>query len=109
KRHEVTVPLPERQLQDFIPLDPRQRSLAILRQGRAGPGVDHEDEAEPILAVLAEARPADGAAQPQRLALDAGLFANLAPHAGDDVLARLQLAAEPIVFAEVRVVGAGVA
>src|SRR5439155_3492930 len=75
----------------------------------AVPAIDAEDEAEPIFAMLAEAGPANGAAQGELVAFEAGLLANLAAHAGDDVLVRVQLAAEAVVLAEVRIVGASVA
>src|SRR5439155_742017 len=71
--------------------------------------VDAEDEAEPVLAALAEARPGDGAAQDEGVALQAALLADLAADAGDDVLAGLELAAEAVVLALVGVVGAAVA
>jgi hypothetical protein len=42
-------------------------------------------------------------------AVDLRFFADLAAHAGDDVLVRFELAAEAVVLAEVGVVGARVA
>src|SRR5262245_37310546 len=105
----MPVSFPKRQLQDFTYLAPRQRSFGISVFWYAGPRVDQKEEAEPILAGFAEARPADGAAQAQRGAFDARLLADLAAHAGDDIFVRIELAAEAVVFAEVIVVGPRVA
>src|SRR5690606_7317923 len=68
-----------------------------------------EDEAEPVLAGLSEARPADRAAQDEGLALDAGLLADFPAHAGHHVLVALDLAAQAVVLAQVVVTGARVA
>src|SRR5262245_35784128 len=76
---------------------------------RAAPAVDAEKEAEPILAVFAESGPANGAAQLQFLALDARFFVNLAAHARDHVLAGIELAAEAVVFPQMRIVGPAIA
>src|SRR5262249_15599495 len=71
--------------------------------------IDAKDEAEPVLAALAEAGPADGAAQHHGLAGEAALLEDLPAQAGDHVLARLELAAQAVVLAEVGVTLAAVA
>src|SRR3546814_14310417 len=71
-----------------LAFDPFQRTFVIALQRCAVPGVDDEDEAQPVLAVLAEARPVQRAAQVHRLALDRGLLADLASHAGGDEIGR---------------------
>ncbi|MPM49761.1 hypothetical protein SDC9_96492 [bioreactor metagenome] len=50
-------------------------------------------------------RPADRAAQPHRDDLDPGLLAQLAGHPRPDVLVRLDLAPQPVPFAELLVIG----
>src|SRR5262245_36360224 len=96
----MAVPLPERQLEQSIHVHPDQRALGILAAELAVPAIDAEDEAEPGLAVLAKTGPANGAAQQDLVAFDARLFADLPAKAGHDVLVRLQLAAQPVVLAE---------
>src|SRR5690606_3060373 len=63
QRQKVAVAIPQRQVHQPVHLYPFQRAFRIGLQRGAGPAVDHEHEAQPVLAVLAEARPADGAAQ----------------------------------------------
>ena len=73
------------------------------------PAVDEEDEAEPVFALLAEAGPGDGAAQQQVIALDASFLADLPLHAGNDVLAGIELAAQAVVLAKMGVIGSAIA
>src|SRR5215471_18398668 len=100
QRQEVAVALPQRQIEDALDVDPLERSFQVARECLAAEGGDQEDEAEPVLAVLAESGPADRAAQGQINAVDAGFLVDLATHAGDDVLTRIDLAAEAVVLAE---------
>src|SRR5512146_1389166 len=106
---EVTVAFPERQLVDPVEFNPFERALGIALVRLACQARDDEHEAEPVLAVLAESRPADRAAQVQLEALDAGFLVNLAAHPSDDVLVGFELAAEAVVLAEVLVARACVA
>src|SRR5262249_25238981 len=78
-------------------------------QWRARPAVHAEEEAEPVFAALAEARPVDRAAKLQGVARQPALFVNLAAKPGYDVFARLQLAAKAVVLAEMSVVRPAVA
>src|SRR5690606_29231782 len=68
-----------------------------------------EEKPQPVLAVLAEAGPADRAAQLQLLAFDPGFLADLAPHAGHHVLVGFKLAAQSVVLAQMLVAGPRVA
>src|SRR5688572_25325316 len=92
ERQKVAVPFPHGQIEDLRELNPFERPLGVLDLRRAVRAVDAEDEAEPILAALAEAGPADRAAQTQGGALHPRLLPALTPHAGQLVLARLELA-----------------
>src|SRR5687767_6576984 len=91
QRQEMAVAVPQRQLEHAFHRLPLEHALGVVRMRLARVRVDDEDEAEPVLAALAEAWPADRAAQAQRGALDAGLLADLAAHAGDDILVALEL------------------
>src|SRR5207248_1046785 len=104
QRQEMAVAFPERQFQHVLHIHPVERSLGVLPQRLAAPAVDAEDETEPVLPLLAEAGPAHGAAQHQRLTLQAGLLANLAAQTSHHVLAGVELAAQAIVLAQVRVI-----
>src|SRR5690606_38714460 len=86
QRQELAVAVPERQLEDAVDLDPFERALRIGGERLAGISCYHEQETEPVLALLAEARPADRAAQLQFVAIDARFLVDLAAHAGNDVL-----------------------
>lgn len=103
QRQEVAVAFPQRQRRKLVDADPLQGAFGIVGERRAVPGVDEEDETEPGFAVLAEARPANGAAQAEAIAFQSCLFADFPFHGGDDVLACFHLAAEAVVFAEVMV------
>src|SRR5262245_31137004 len=100
QRQEKPIPLPQRQLQQTVYRHPFEGALRVVRTRLAGPTVEHEDEAEPVLPVFAEAGPADGAAQAELDALQASLLADLAAEAGHHVLARVELAAQAVVLAE---------
>src|SRR5262245_51901921 len=99
----MAVAFPERQLEHALDANPLEDALGIVRARRAVPAVDAENEAEPVLAVLAEAWPADRAAELELIALQPRFLADLAAHAGDHVLGRIELAAQAVVFAKVRV------
>lgn len=71
QRQEVAVAFPEREFRDPVDVDPFQRAFRIVGVRRAAPASDEEHEAEPVLAGLAEAGPADGAAQPEFVAVSA--------------------------------------
>ncbi len=73
------------------------------------PGVDAEDKAEPVFAVLAEARPTDGAAQTQFVAVKFRFFVDLAPDASNHIFCSVDFATEADVFAKVIVVRSAVA
>src|SRR5438445_542667 len=105
----MAVAFPERQVQDSLHVHPVERPLGILATRLAAPAVDAEDEAEPVLALLAEARPADRAPQHEGVTFQPGLLANLAAQAGDHVLAGIELAAQAVVLAQVWVVRPAVA
>src|SRR5690606_35619927 len=109
QRQEVAVAFPERQLADPVDVHPRQLSLDVAAERIAAMARDQEQEAEPVLALLAEPRPTDRAAELHSIALDPGLLADLAPHPRCHVLVGLELATEPVVLAQVLVVGAGIA
>src|SRR5437660_1347608 len=81
QRQEVTIALPERQIEHALDFDPFERAFGIVRQRCAVPAIDAEDEAEPVFAVFPEAGPTDGAAQAELVAVEAGFFTNLAAHA----------------------------
>src|SRR3546814_219079 len=66
QRQELAVALPHRQFVQAVDRDPLQRAFRVALQRRAGERSHHEHESEPVLAVLAEAGPADRAAQRQR-------------------------------------------
>src|SRR5262245_28355010 len=108
QRHEIAVALPERQVEQTIHVHPLQRPLRVFAPRIAMPAIDAEHKTEPVLAMLAEAGPVDRAAENDVIAFQAGLFANFPPHAGNHVLARIELAAEPVVLAVVRIVAPAV-
>src|SRR5690606_558779 len=62
QRQEVTVALPHRQFVQTVQRHPFQRAFRVAGEGRAGETRHQEHEAQPVLAPLAEPRPADGAA-----------------------------------------------
>ena len=98
QRQEMPVAVPQRESHDIGHRHPFQRAFRIA--GVRGSGIfgDDEEKAQPVFAVLAEAGPADGSAQAQRIAFDARLFVYLATHAGDDVFVAFDLAAQAVVF-----------
>jgi hypothetical protein len=98
---EVAIPFPERELFEPLPVDPRQGALGVLGTRLAAPAVDAEEEAKPVLAVLAKARPVDRTPEYQFFTFQAALLPYLPTHAGDHILAWLEFAAEAVVLAEV--------
>src|SRR5262249_34967172 len=98
-----------RQRLNALDVNPLQRTLVVLGQRFAGEVIDAEDEAEPVLALLAESGPGNRAAEPKRFAFDPRLLANLAAKARDHILPCLDLAAEAVVLPEMRVAGPFVA
>src|SRR5579884_3783184 len=109
QRQEMPIPFPQRQLQQAFDCDPLKAPLGVAGQRLTMPVVDPKNEAEPILAVLAEARPANGAAQHQRIAFDPGLLANLPANARHHILAGIELASQAVVLAEMRILGPAIA
>src|SRR5207342_2122086 len=109
QRQELAVAFPHRQVVQAVAWYPLQRAFGIAFERGAGEAGDEEDEAEPVLALLAETGPADRAAQRQVDAVDAGFLVDLSAHAGEHILVRLDLAAQAVVLAELVVVGARVA
>src|SRR5262245_16978949 len=97
QRQKVPISLPQRQLRHSRHLDPDERSVAVFLPHFARKSVDAKDKPEPVLSTLAEARPGDGPAQLQSLALQTALLANLTADAGDDVLVVLQFPAQSVV------------
>src|SRR5437879_4593257 len=73
------------------------------------PAVHAKDEAEPVFAVFAKAGPAYRSSQAKGVAFEACLFSNLAADARSDIFLRIELSAQAIVLAEVRVIGPAVA
>ena len=65
----MPVAFPERQLKNTLDLDPLQDAFRVLVPRLAAEALDEKDEAEPVLALLAEARPADCSAQRELLSL----------------------------------------
>src|SRR6185437_1068591 len=108
QRQEMTIAFPQRQLQHALHLDPYEVALGVAGIGFALEVIDAEKEAEPILAVFAETGPADGPAQHQRLALQPALLADLATKTCNHILAWLDLAAQPVVLAEMRIIAAAI-
>src|SRR5438876_11490687 len=94
ERQEMLVAVPEGQIEHAVNLHPFERSFDIPGVRFTPKPVDDEDEAEPVFAVGPEAGPIDRTSEPQRFALDPCLFADLATHAGDHVLAGVHFAAE---------------
>src|SRR5262249_21778629 len=109
QRDEEAVALPQGQLKDAPDLDPFQRALGVVGPRCAADAVDAKYKAEPVLTALAEAGPADRAAQHEFIALQARLLTHLAAQTRDDILAGVQLAAQTVVLAEVRILRTTVA
>src|SRR5574337_1464789 len=103
QRQEVPVAFPQGQVEDFFDLHPFQRAFRVVLQRGARESHHDEDETEPVLAVLAEAGPADRSAQMDFIAFDSRFLADFAAHAGDHVFVGFELAAEAVVLAQVMI------
>src|SRR5690606_6609150 len=109
QRQEAAVAFPQRQVEDALDLHPLQRAFRVGGERLARVTRHQEEKPQPVLAVLAEAGPADRAAQLQLLALDPGFPAALAPHAGHHLLTAFTLATPSVVLAQTLAAGARVA
>jgi hypothetical protein len=101
---KVAITLPQWQVKNALDVDPFEAAFGIAGQGSPGMGLDQENEAEPVFAVLSESGPTDGSAQAHAGALDRGFFTDLPAHAGDDVFSVVHLAAKAVVLAEMLIV-----
>jgi len=68
-----------------------------------------KDKTEPILAMLAEARPTDRTTQVELKGLKLGLFTQLSTHTSYNILISFELATHAIILAEVQITGARIA
>src|SRR4249919_4056150 len=100
----MPIAVPQRQIENARDRNPLQRAFGVVRMRRAGEPRDQKDEAEPILALLAETRPADGASQLHIDAVDAGFLVNFPAHTSDDVFVALHLSAQSVVLAQMLIV-----
>ena len=105
----MAVAFPHRQLHQPLQRHPFQGAFGIAGQHRAAVALYQENKPQPVLAIAPEAGPADGGAQAQLLALDAGFLADFAAEAGHHILVTVELAAQAVVLSQVLVIGAGVA
>src|SRR5690606_6827484 len=87
--------------QHALDVYPLERPFRVGRKWLARIAGHQEHEAEPVLAVTAESRPADGAAQLQLSTAAVCIRVDLAKQPGHHVLARLELAAQAVVLARV--------
>src|SRR5438105_3890907 len=106
---KVAIPFPQRQLKQTVPFDPFECPFGIFRPRLTAPGINPEDKTEPVFPVLAETRPADRAPQSQLNTFEAGLLAHFPSQPRDHVFARVQLAAQAVVLAEMGVLGPSIA
>src|SRR5207248_1953035 len=106
---EIAIPFPQRQIEDMVHRDPFERTLHVLPMRRSVPAVDAKNEAKPVGAVFAEARPTDGASQGQGSALQPRFLADFSAHAGDHVFARFDLATQTVVFTKMQILRPAVA
>jgi len=109
QRQKMAITLPQRQLEQPLPVNPFEFALGVASIRFAVETIDAKNEAEPIFAVLAEARPAYRAAQQQGRAFQTAFFLDLAADASDDVFVAIEFAAQAVVLAVVRIIRPAVA
>lgn len=63
QRQEMPIAFPQRQIQHAADFDPFQRAFRVFPERLPAPAHDQEKETKPIFALLAEARPVNGATQ----------------------------------------------
>src|SRR6516225_8091546 len=83
QRKKVPIALPQLQSWEPVHLHPEQLAVGVLARRFPLELVHQEDKPKPVLAVLAEPRPADGSPQLRVAADDACLLLQLTPEAAD--------------------------
>ena len=106
---EIAVPRPHGQGLEFVDGLPAQAALAVFGKGDTAETADEKDKSQPVLSILAEVGPVDGAPQGHLRTFNARLFTDLPPHAAGHIFMGMHLSPQSVVFAQMLVIVSGIA
>ena len=87
----------------LVDVDPHEHTFRIAFERCTDKLRNNKQEAEPVLSMFPEPRPADRAAKGQVEALDSRFLLDFATHAGDYIFIRLEFSSQAIVLAKVMI------